>query len=228
MKLSLVVPWRGGCPHRVEALAWVLDRYHAAFSDIDVAFGSCGEGPFNRSAAILDGATKAAGDVLVVADGDCWTDGLPEALLAIEAGAPWAVPHDKLHRLTEPSTRRVLEGEEPGRAMRLEQTPYTGYEAGTLLVIRRAVLETVPPDPRFVGWGHEEQAWAYALRTLVSPPWRSTKAPLWHLWHPPQERKTRSSGSDENRALLKRYAKARLDPAAMRSLLEEAPCIQNS
>lgn len=222
MSVAVVIPYRAGCPHREAALQWTEVQF-GRYMRRKIILGDCDpDQPFNRAEAIIDGARKTDADVLIVSDADCWTWGLDEALGAIERGAAWAIPHSKLRRLNEASTRRVLDGDEPARGMKLEQSPYTGYEAGTLLVIRRNVLLEVPPDQRFVGWGHEEQAWSHALTTLVSPPWRATSESLWHLWHPPQQRKSRSSGSDENKALLQRYKAARLKPAAMRALVHEA------
>lgn len=217
-----MLPFRAGCPHREAALAWTLLRYHQQLPGVPIVFGECDpELPFNRSAAILDGMTKTTADVLVISDSDVWSDGIHEAIDQVEQGAPWAIPHDKLHRLSETATAEVLAGAEPNARMDHAERPYRAYECSTVFVARREALEIAPPDPRFVGWGHEEQALAAALRTLVSKPWRGT-APCWHLFHEPQERKTRSTGNDENKALYRRYVKARGRPDAMRALVDES------
>lgn len=223
--VSVVVPWRSGCPHRQRAWEWVQTRYAEAHPDWEIVTGDSPEGPFNRSAAILDGARRSSGDVLVVADGDVWCDPQP----AVDHLETWAIPHLLLHRLSQLSTVVLLvegpwfdwRGLPLSTDNRQDSRPYKGFETGTLVVLRRDVLFDVPPDPRFVGWGQEDQAWSAALRTLAGPPWRGHDD-LVHLWHPPQPRRSRVVGNTESQALLRRYRNARRSPAAMRTLVEEA------
>ena len=221
MNTAVIVPWRPGCPHRERALNWTLARYSDTLPDVPVVLGGCDpQVPFNRSAAILDGVGQTDADVLIVTDGDCWSSGLFEALGVVVAGAGWAVPHRMLCRLTADATERVLAGEAPEDQDDFAERPYRGHEAGTLLVIRRDVLLDVPPDVRFRAWGQEDDAWALALRALVGKPWRGDR-PIFHLWHPPQPRKNRAVGSDDNLRLYRRYRQAR-HPDRMRALVEEA------
>lgn len=104
-----------------------------------------------------------------------------------------------------------------------------------MTVLPRALYERVPLDPRFAGWGQEDGSWADALTALAGPPWRGDHPkqplhPMWHLWHPPQERTfpagrsaSRAIGSAEGLALRQRYrAAARAGPGAMAALLAEA------
>jgi hypothetical protein len=219
--VSVVVPWSPGCPHRERAWAFVRDRY-----DLEVIEGSSPPGPYNRAAAILDGAAKATGDLLVIADADVFLAGPLDESIAHTEQAGWAVPHRLIHRLSRTSTEQVYAGADwHGLPLsddnRQDSKPYQGNETGTLLVIRRDVLEQAPPDPRFVGWGQEDNAWGYALRCLIGPPWRGT-ADLVHLWHPPQPRTSRVTGNPENRALLNRYRQARRSPKRMAELIREA------
>lgn len=222
MTVSVVVPYRAGCPHRDAAWHWVRARYAAL--GWEIVTGESAEGPFNRAEAILDGARRAAGDVLVVADADSWCAGVTDAADQVAGGVSWAVPHWFVYRLSQASTLRVLAGA-PWRGLALsddnaqDRRRYRGNETGTLVVIHRDVLFDVPPDVRFVGWGQEDVAWALALRVLVGAPQRGD-AELVHLWHPPQPRMNRVIGSPESRALLDRYRVAR-NRGAMTRLLEE-------
>lgn len=219
---TVVIPWRGGDPQREANLEWTVARFERL--GWPVVLGESPEGPFNRAAAILDGAARTDADVVVVSDGDCWTDALPVMVSCVENGAPWALPNLRLWRLDERSSLAVLEGATPDESMGLAQKPYAVFECGIAVVLRRDVLFDVPPDPRFVGWGGEERAWSAALRTLAGPPARVEWGgwPIWHLWHEPQPRKSRSVGNQSNESLVSRYKRARKNPDAMRALIDES------
>lgn len=223
MKVSVVVPWRPGCPWREKAWGWVQARYADAHPSWEIVTGECADGPFNRSEAILNAARDASGGVLVVADADVWCD--PQEAVERVGEHGWAIPHRLVYRLAESSTLRVFggtdwRGQQLSDDNRQDSRPYKGHETGTLVILRRDVLEEVPPDRRFVGWGQEDAAWGHALRCLIGPPWRGD-ADLVHLWHPPQERQSRIVGNPDSQQLARRYAKARRNPAAMRDLIQE-------
>ena len=98
------------------------------------------------------------------------------------------------------------------------ERPYHGWAGGGIVVTTGETYRQAPLDPRFVGWGQEDEAWALALSVLVGKPRRGT-ADLVHLWHPPAERKSRSVGNHNNLALLNRYQRAARNADAMRALV---------
>lgn len=187
-----------------------------------IVLGHHTDGPWCKALAVRDALEQTDADVLVVADADVWTNGLPGAVQAVQDGQAWAVPHRGVHRLTEASTGLYVAGKPLGE-LELDESAYLGFEGGGITVIRRDVYEDCPIDSRFTGWGGEDDAWGFALRTLHGPPMRPTRhLPLAHLWHPAQQRATRSFGSLEGRELRKRYARAQGDKLTMRRLVEEA------
>lgn len=221
MTTAVIVPWLPGCEFRERAWEWVQARYRENHPDWEIVTGS--PEPFSRSRGILEAATKTDADVLVVSDADVYCDPT-EAVTAVQEHG-WAVPHLFLHRLSQASTERVLAGEDwhglpLSEDNRQDSKPYKGNEAGTLLVIRRDVLEDVPPDPRYLTWGEEDMSWSKALRVLVGPPWRG-ELDLPHLWHPAAPRLDRVRGSEQNLKLYRRYKQAR-HPQLMRRLVDEA------
>jgi hypothetical protein len=217
--VSVVVPRTPGtCEHRDRAWQWVKARYAAAHPAWEVVEGFGGD-PWCKAAAVDDGLQKASGDVLVVADADCWTDGLPEAVDLLD-DAPWVVPHLTVHRLTREATDKVLAGAEPGAVHDFDQAPYHGWAGGGFVVIRRADYERAPMDPRFEGWGLEDASFAIAADELVGPH-RRLGWPLWHLWHPPQERMNRRIGNARSEALWRRYRRSRGRRDRMEALVEE-------
>jgi hypothetical protein len=179
--------------------------------------GEHDDGPWSKARAVH--AADSSADVMVLHDADVWCAGLPAAIDAVRLGAPWAVPHGNVRRLSESATAAVLAGG-PVKG-KLDQRIHGGHAGGGITVVRRDVWDTCPLDPRFEGWGQEDDSWAIALDTLHGQPWRAT-VDLWHLWHPPAPRLTRAVGSDRGRELYGRYRQARSNRTAMADLVAEA------
>lgn len=208
--------------HRAQALMYVISRH--AENGWPIVLGHHTEGPWRKALAVRDALDQTDATTLVIADADVWTNGLPEAVTAVREGVAWAVPHRGVYRLTEASTALYAAGHDL-EGLELAERPYLGFEGGGITIVRRDVYEDCPLDARFVGWGSEDDAWGFALRTLYGPACRPTgHVPLVHLWHPPQQRDTRARGSMESWELRKRYARAQGNPDAMRALVREGAC----
>lgn len=218
MSVVVLIPWRATtCPCRTRALEFVLARY--AQAGYEVAVGRHDEGAWCKAAAVADALAQTQAEILIVADADVWAEGLREAVEHVRAGTGWAIPHRGVLRLSDRATRVLLATGECD-ITDLAQAPYLGVEGGGVIVLRREAYEACSIDPRFRGWGSEDEAHGFALRTLYGPP-RRVKRPLIHLWHPPQERATRAWGSRESWELRRRYARASGSESAMRALIEE-------
>lgn len=218
--VAVVIPWRDtGCPHRADALAWVLLRWHHTHPDWPVTLAPAPDGPWIKAAAVTPAVAALDADVVIVADADVWTDSVQPAVDAVNAGEPWAIPHRRVLRLTADATERVFAGQDPDR-LPVAERPYLGVAGGGIVVLRHSTYLDVPLDARFSGWGGEDQAWALALTCLAAPPWRG-RTNLFHLWHPPQERMNRMVGSEENEALRRRYRDAKPSVAQMRALVDQ-------
>jgi hypothetical protein len=215
MATAVVVPCRLGDAHREAAWSWVRSRYEAHHPDWQIVTGDC-DGPWIKADAVADALTRTDADTLLIADADVWCDGLTKAVDALD-DFPWAIPHHAVYRLTEAATAVVLAGGPLGGET--TQHPYKGYAGGGYLALRRDLYERVPLDPRFVGWGQEDQAWHLALRRISGHGPRG-KADLFHLFHPPQDRMTRQTGSKASADLLNRYQRART-PEKMSALIAE-------
>lgn len=220
MTVSVLVPWRSNDQHRDRSLHYIIERFKEAWPCWQVVTGEHNEGPWCKASAVADGLTRADGDLLVIHDADVWCDRLADAVEAVELGAPWAVPHRQVRRLTREATAEVLAGGELHDGLPLAQRPYTGYSGGGIVVLPHASYEQVPFDQRFTGWGQEDSSAAIAWTCLLGDPVRLDGV-LWHLWHPPQQRMTRVKGTDAGWRLFKRFQAARRDPSAMRALVAE-------
>lgn len=222
--VEVVVPWRGGCPDREQALRWVLRRWHDAFPDWLVRLAEAPPGEWVKASAVMPTIAAAQAPVIVVADADVWVDAevVAASVDLVADGAPFAIPHTEVWRLSCSSTAALYAGAPLDQLDDLDEAPYPGVAAGGLLVIDRTVALDVPLDPRFEGWGGEDHAWGFALSTLHDMPPRGD-ARLWHLWHPPAPRISRKVGSNPSEALRQRYSRARIRPEDMRQLVAEVP-----
>lgn len=224
--VSVLIPLSGNCPYRTAAWRYVHAWYRQHHPDFQVVCGVVPSTlPWCKATAVSAAACQAEGEVYVIADADCFSPSLDQAVSAVHNDWQWAMPHYTVNRLSKDATYQVYQGHDPAKFPRnrqwYAQLPYVGFPGGGITVVRRQVYEQAPLDPRFVGWGQEDEAWALALRSLYGRPWRPSRSPLWHLWHPPQRRMTRSVGSERSRDMLRQYKEARTKQQ-MTDLLEPA------
>lgn len=218
----MLVPFDSSGVARLAALGWVRARFSASFPAWElVVAGADGDGEWSKGAAVATAVRSASGDILVVSDGDVWSDGIGEAVRQVEEGRVWAMPHGPVRRLDESGTVRVLAGEAPGWDMGLERAMYEGVRGGGLVVLTRAAYRAAPIDPRFHGWGAEDFSFGDALRATAGPPWRGSEV-LWHLHHPPANRFGRYLTNEDSRLLAERYRATRHRAVLMAPLLDEA------
>lgn len=217
MPVAVIVPLRLHCPQREAAWAWVRGRYESEHPEWEIVTGDA-PGPWVKALAVSDALSRTDADRIVIADADVWVDNLAEAVGLLDEH-PIVIPHRLLKRLDRATTERVLAGR--SCAHRYDRPPYIGRAGGGITVLRRSTWDAVPMDPRFVGWGQEDDSWCIAFTTVYGRPITRLRADMIHLWHPPQARKNRSTGSTEGRQLQQRYELAADDPDAMRALLAE-------
>ena len=211
--IAVLIPFGNGTPWRRRALEHVMGWYATELERPRILLGFGGQ-PWCKAKAVSEALEKSTEPVVIIADADCVTPGLKQAVRAVQQGAAdWAVPHLKVYRMSQQATGLIFNGANPGsltgKNIWLDQNPYKGYEGGGITVMRRDVYLSSPLDPAFVGWGQEDEAWAMALNGLHGAPWRG-KAPLYHLWHEKPARITRYAGSAESLARLKEYKEARI------------------
>lgn len=221
--VSVLIPYAGDDEHRARALAWVTRRYHALGWQICIGETDQPGDRFVKADAVARALEDADHATLVIADADCWSPATPRIAAEIDAGHPWGVPHRLVHRLAPIATQALYDD------LTLEPNPrfrplrvYRGVIGGGIVVIRRDVYDRTPLDPRFVGWGGEDDAFGWALQTLEGLP-KQGEDRCYHLWHPAPPR-VRRHGSLENNSLAGAYKDRRPNADAMRQLVEEGKC----
>lgn len=222
--VAVLIPWAGQCPHRTAALTHVQAWYQHNYPDWQICIGESAPGEaWCKAEAVREALRQTGADILIIADADCLAPKIGEAVAAVRAGSAWAMPHYTVHRLSASATRLVIEdGADPAELPRTtgyySQMPYAGYAGGGIAVVSRETYASTPLDPRFIGWGQEDESWAIALKCLHGSPWRPRHGPLWHLWHPPQRRMTRSVGSHASRELYATYKRVVAERGMERNL----------
>ena len=239
MAVHVVIPWRSGCPYREAALDYVGKWWMENYPTWSLTLGPWPVelGPWRKGCAVrAAGIHPAPDDVVVVSDADVIPVGIGEAVDAIGASgwgrpmARWAVPFRVVNRLSEAASDLVTSGRmgipSSGAAPGILAESYVGTAGGGVVALRGDVFTDVPIDPRFAGYGQEDVSWSLALHRLAGMPAQGS-APLWHLWHTPQERMIRGTtvsrgvGSVASQRLWQRYREA-ATPTLMRSLVAEA------
>lgn len=150
--IEVLIPWSPGCEYRERALRWVEDRYREL--GLSVRRGVWVGQEWSKGRALAAALRASTADIVVQADADVFTDpdGLAAAIAAVKAGAPWSIPHDQLHRLSQEGTDAVLAGAD-WREQPLDQPSYRGIEGGGVVVASKEVIQSIPIDVRFTGWG---------------------------------------------------------------------------
>ncbi|EFC78883.1 galactosyltransferase-related protein [Parafrankia sp. EUN1f] len=229
-RVAVIVPFRPDGAERDRHWAWLAKQWRTTSPGWELRVGEhpASAGPWCKAAAVAAALEDCTAEVLVVADADVWvtpTYTVARAVALAAGGAPWVMPHRQVRRLSAATTGRVLAGgalEEAGAARAsLAERPYGGMRGGGLFVIRReSWVDVGGLDPRFVGWGGEDEAFGRAADALLGEVVRLPGV-LWHLWHPPQPRLSRTVGNAESQQLLGRYRSARRDRRALRLLIDE-------
>lgn len=224
MKTALVVPLATEDPDRLAAWEYLEGRYHREHPDWLVMIGECPPGAWCKAEAVAEAIRHSRADLLIVADADVWCEQTAEFVQKVEAGVwEWASPHRRIVRLNQASTERVYrEGfpENMPNPRELTERVYDGMIGGGIVIIPRHLYEQCPLDPRFEGWGGEDESWGRALMTLTKKRAQGRNV-LFHLFHRPQTRLNRRVGSPANDALKERYRLAAGDPEATLALIAE-------
>lgn len=218
-KVSVLVPYT---EERVDVWRWVRARWEAHHPSWEIVDVEC-VGQWCKGDTVAQAAEWATADVFVVADADSFVDPatMNEAVRLVGSGeAAWVVPHHNVYRLDEKTTARLLKQEPTAdpeqRNASLAQAPYKGAHGGGMVVLTREALQTVPMDPRFVGYGGEDLAWGEALETLLGP-YTRLDADFVHLWHQPLNGRRKSTDTLE---LRRKYREAFGVPRLMRALID--------
>lgn len=238
MSVAVLVPFRPDGGWRDRVLAFVHARYNREHPTWPIILGACSGtdrsvgalNDWSKGEAVADARSRTSATVLVIADADSFMDArrLDDAVTTVQQTGRWVTPYETVRRLNEQATRHLLTaGGEPlgfDRQRDAARDEYHGYAAGGIVVLPAEVYDDCPLDPRFHGWGGEDESWGYALTTLHREPVVQA-GHLWHLWHPHPLPGARFPVNPATISRLRAYQEANEVPRMMRALVrgEVAP-----
>ena len=231
MTFSIIVPFRGDNGHRDRVWKWCERFWASRFTDEDhgyelIVADSC-DVPFSRGNSRNEGAAQAKGDVLFFADADGVNENCHEALKMVHHNGGWVVAYPAPRgyiALNRWGTERLLATDPSERLAEPQSADW--YErchsyAGAIACRTEDFWLAGGYDPRFEGWGYEDDAFTEAMSTIVGPPQRTGGFHL-HLWHPHVEsERFRQPHISENKALAESYTAARGNREAMLKIVRE-------
>lgn len=207
--LSILIPFRCDDPsdQRHKNWKWLRRYWRAQLPAAEIVVGedalsADGSTPFSKAAAINNAASRATGDIFVIADADCYipVSSVLEAAHRIRAarknGLPlWYVPYRHFYRLNQIASQMVLDSEPENphmfehplgaeNIMNASGSPFGHWYGALIQIMPREAFETVGGwDPRFRGWGGEDHSFMHMVDTLYG---RHKTLPhhVMHTYHP--------------------------------------------
>lgn len=218
-KVSILIPFYESDEWRGKALEYVKRWWKENFPESQGIVGRAD--PFTKGAAAHEAASRASGDIFIIADADCFMFDPYDVYSVVELIAKgeyhWSMPHNFVHRTTKEATEEIYA---TGKVNihDVQYPVYGGCEGGGMTILTREAWNTVEGiDPHFQGWGGEDRAFGFALQALV-PGRHKGNGRLVHLWHPVQG--PRRALSPDTMKRIGAYQRARRSPSAMRALID--------
>jgi hypothetical protein len=219
--MIVIVPYRPDHGHRDKLWKHLKDQYWV-HQPYELVVGEHLSGPFNRSEAINQAADRPW-DVAVIADADTWVPAkqLHHAIELAEQSRRLVAAFNAVVELSQPCTENILIGR-TSLAGSFEATKVRTRDLETqssMLVIHRDLWDRVGGfDPRFSGWGCEDNSFWKACDLHAGTEHVSGNA--YHLWHSPARGKGHGIEYRRNLNLWHRYETART--------VDELPCWQSA
>lgn len=221
-EVSVLIPYQPDGGPRDDAFRYVKQFYQRLLPEAEVCVGELKQELFSRSKAINKAASAATGRLFIIADGDIIYDPelMREAMNQVREDR-WVIPFSSITRMTRSNSQTVFEQDAqwPIPVSLETKADQARYFVGGVNVLSRAAFEAVGGyDERFVGWGGEDEAFAYSLDTLVGKHVR-LEGNLLHFWHP----FVGPSGNpkyEANYALYSAYKAALGNPDQMNRILQ--------
>lgn len=204
--ISILIPFRSSDKYnrQTKNFHWVKKYWEHQLPGAEIIVGIDPETDrtFSKSVAVNNAASRATGDIFVIADADGYISADTVLFCAEEIRRAradghrlWYVPYNRFYRLVDRAAQRVLDSH-PHRPHTFPPVPKLGdiqtmfcsghghWYGAMIQIVPREAFEMVGGwDERFRGWGGEDHSIMRATDTLY---WRHKviRGPVYHLWHP--------------------------------------------
>lgn len=222
--VSIIIPFQTDYGPRAEVFVWVKKFFEVAMPDAELCLGRLNSREINKSRAVNLAAKEATRDIFLIVDADTVFD--PNIILEsikLLQHAEWVVPFSEVYDIPMDVTERIM-STKPNWPLnaKLEEFQkvnwmYDGFAGKVNLVPRRNFEKVGGFDERFVGWGGEDDAFAFSVNTLCGKA-VNYDAKVFHLWHPPGFTNPNSKGNDD---LVARYMFASGNKEEMLKIIKE-------
>lgn len=207
--MIVIVPYRPDQGHRDKLWNHLKQTYWSTFPN-EIVVGEHLDGPFNRSKAINQAAQRDW-DVAVIADSDTWVpvEQLHTAIQTAKHTNRLTAAFTSVMELSEPQTAEMLTGKPFPEVPSFDRIRTRELETqSSMLVITRRLWDQIGGfDPRFEGWGGEDNAF-WKAATIIGGPANRVHGFAYHLWHPPALKGRRNPLYRRNQTLWRRYSRA--------------------
>jgi GT2 family glycosyltransferase len=190
--ISFLVPFKSDNGYRDKIFKWILTFYEKYFPNAEICIGSSISEPFSRSEAINNAALKSTKNIFVIVDSDLIYDPtIIKTSIELLNNNSWVVPYNFINYLSQSSTEHLLTTP-PTWPLRVNlDAPKINYGkigvTGGICIIPRKNFQRVRGfDTRFIGWGGEDDAFAFAVNTLCGK-YTRLDGQIFHLWHPSKQ-----------------------------------------
>lgn len=190
--ISILVPYKSDNGIRDKNWAWIEKRYTSLMPNAEICMGESTTELFSRSDAINNAARKATRDIFIIADSDITFDIEQIQLgLSMLSKYKFVVPFSHIIRLDSSLTNKLisypsnisLSSIDTNNCKKDTGTPY--YLVGGIGIIEKSTFfQCGGFDPRFQGWGGEDDAFSYVIKHLYGEFGRPTDNNMYHLFHP--------------------------------------------
>jgi predicted glycosyltransferase involved in capsule biosynthesis len=209
-EISVLIPYKPDHGPRDEAFRWVSVFYQKYMPFAEVCLGHSNSTLFSRAQAINDAAQKAKADLFLIADNDIFYD--PNLILEAKAklkNHAWIILYTRVQNIQEECTKKLLQTDPAWPLVMPVQSivRYPGSKGGLTLIPRKHFEAVNGFDERFVGWGGEDDAFAYSVDTICGQHHRLDKE-IYHLWHP-NSKKYGNPNYENNYKLFLSYSRAK-------------------
>ena len=224
--IPVIVPWRPS-PSRLPAFALLTKWYAEHLPEFELQTVDTGDQPFSLAACRNAGVAAAGRDqVVVINDADTLPEPAPlrEAVLAAATSGLVHLPYTEYRWLGASGTAQLAAGVDAAQCT-VEQY-VSGACSGVYVTTPRTWAAHGGQDPRFRGWGFEDDAWYLAHETLLGAPPARHSGSVYALHHVGEVRA--GVHYDANAQLADRYAAASGDRAAMAQLIAERSAVSSS